>query len=265
MKFGTLRLKQAWLCFLVVFGLATTACNPLAGMSTPNRHIVLEADAQELAKRSAYGISIDAMMNDSMAVIGKRASEISTTNPVIRRDGQNRIILEISADTNTDHLKNLLLSGGKLEIKLVDETVSPEEVATGKPRLGGEILPFSAGVGSGAPFIKVRRLGGLNGGSVKDAQPTFDTNSNEPAVFVQLNELASKKFAKLSAKNVGRTVAIIYDGKVIAAPIINEPILGGTVQIAGNFTVQSANELALILRSGQLDMKFDVIEDKAIK
>jgi preprotein translocase subunit SecD len=204
-------------------------------------------------------------MEVSAAVIDKRASEISTTEPVVTRRGQNQIVVQLSADQSGDEIKHLLLATGRLEIKLVDETASPESLAAGKPRIGSQILPFARGAGNGLPYIAIRRLGGLSGNDVNSAQSNLDSQTGEPIVTIQLTEAGVKKFAKMTAENVGRSLAIVYDGTVISAPVINEPILGGSIQIAGGFTYESASELAIILRTGHLPIKFRVIEDKAIR
>jgi preprotein translocase subunit SecD len=262
---GQNRTLASYLSLFAIIGFGLTACNPLALLSAPNRQIIVEADAEQLANRANGTAPSDKLMEESAAVIDKRASEISATEPVVTRRGQNQIIVQLSADQSGYQIKNLLLAAGRLEIKLVDDAASPEDLAAGKPRVGSQILPFADGAGNGLSQIAVRRLGGLSGNDVNSAQQSFDSQAGDPIVVIQLTETGGKKFAKLTGENVGRMLAIIYDGKVISAPVINEPILGGSIQIAGGFTVESASQLAIILRTGHLPVKFRVIEDKAIK
>ena len=231
---------------LFIFGVGLSACNPLAATLDQSRHIVMEADAAELAQRAKLGASIDKLMDRSVEVIGKRASEISASAPTIKREGENRIVLDITSNEKSDLLKRLLLNSGTLEIKLVDELASPDDLAAGNARVGSEILSFPTRADFGQPFVAVKRLGGLRGDRIKDAQQSFDMHTNEPRVVITFDDSGSKKFARMSTRNVGRMVAIIYDGKVLAAPSVNEPIVDGSVQISGDFTVQSAGDENLI-------------------
>jgi len=110
----------------------------------------------------------------------------------------------------------------------------------------------------------VRRLGGIKGDSLTDAKQTFEQQSNEPVVSITFDQQGGTKFAKLTTENVNKPFAIILDGKVLSAPNINEPILGGSAQISGRFTVDSANQLAISLRSGALPVDLKVVEERTV-
>ncbi|MEN9932810.1 MAG: protein translocase subunit SecD, partial [Pseudomonadota bacterium] len=116
----------------------------------------------------------------------------------------------------------------------------------------------------GIAAIAVRRLGGIKGDSLTDAKQTFEQQSNEPVVSITFDQQGGAKFAKLTTENVNRPFAIILDGKVLSAPNINEPILGGSAQISGNFNVDSANQLAISLRSGALPVDLKVVEERTV-
>jgi protein-export membrane protein SecD len=104
----------------------------------------------------------------------------------------------------------------------------------------------------------------VSGQNLVDAQPGFDGQTGEPIVTFRFDTAGAKRFGKVTQENVGLPFAIILDGKVISAPVIREPILGGTGQISGNFSVQEANDLAVLLRSGALPAKLSVIEERTV-
>jgi preprotein translocase subunit SecD len=104
----------------------------------------------------------------------------------------------------------------------------------------------------------------VEGADLTDAQATFDQRSSEPVVSFRFNTTGARKFAQVTQENVGRPFAIVLDNEVISAPVIREPILGGSGQISGNFTVQSANDLAILLRAGALPAKLTPIEQRVV-
>jgi len=110
----------------------------------------------------------------------------------------------------------------------------------------------------------VKRLGGIRGDSLIDARAGVDQRNNENIVSIQFDQQGGQKFAQLSTENVGERFAIILDGEVISAPVFNEPILGGSAQISGNFTADSANQLAISLQSGALPVPLTVIEERTV-
>ena len=126
-------------------------------------------------------------------------------------------------------------------------------------------MPFAPGAhGGGAGLLAVKRLGGIKGDQLTDASQTFDSRDNSPVVSITFDSAGGAKFAKLTTENVGHPFAIILDGKVLSAPNINEPIMGGSASISGGFTVASANQLAIALRSGALPVDLKVIEERTV-
>jgi preprotein translocase subunit SecD len=160
-------------------------------------------------------------------------------------------------------LKALLGQTAKLEFKLVDFTADPAEVAQGRAPVGSEVLPYP-GNPSGVPLIAVKRQVMVSGDELSDAQQSYDPQSNQPNVTIRFNSSGGRKFGQVTSQNVDRPFAIILDGKVLSAPNINEPILGGSASISGNFTVESANQLAIALRSGKLPVNFTVVEERTV-
>ena len=142
-------------------------------------------------------------------------------------------------------------------------TASPADDAASRAPVGSQILAYPDNP-QGVPRIAVHRGVLISGDQLIDAQQGFDSRNNAPVVNIRFNGQGGRRFAKVTQENVNKPFAIILDNQVISAPNINEPILGGTAQISGNFTVESANELAIALRSGKLPVDLKVIEERTV-
>ena len=203
-------------------------------------------------------------MDTATEVVRKRIDALGTREPTIIRQGNDRIVVQVPGLKDPQALKDLLGQTAKLEFKLVDASASPTDVAQGVAPPGSQIVAYAQDVqGAKAPSIAVKRLGGIKGDSLTDARQSYDQN-NQPVVSITFDQAGGAKFAKLTSENVNRPFAIILDDKVLSAPNINEPILGGSAQISGNFTVASANQLAIALRSGALPVDLKVIEERTV-
>ncbi|MGK2910514.1 MAG: protein translocase subunit SecD [Sphingobium sp.] len=206
--------------------------------------------------------AVNSAMEVATEVIRKRIDELGTREPSIVRQGDNRIVVQVPGLQDPKQLKALIGQTAKLEFKLVDTTANPADVAQRRAPVGSEILPYPNNP-SGVPFIAVKRQVMVSGDELSTASQAYD-QSNLPAVSITFNSSGGRKFGKVTSENVNRPFAIILDGKVLSAPNINEPILGGTAQISGNFTVQSANQLAIALRSGKLPVELKVVEERTV-
>ncbi|MGE4430235.1 MAG: protein translocase subunit SecD [Sphingobium sp.] len=210
---------------------------------------------------------IDAAVNQAMdvakEVIDRRINEMGTREPTIIRQGSNRIVVQVPGLQDPSELKSLLGQTAKLEFKLVDTAANPAEVAQGRAPVGSEILPYPDNP-SGVPVIAVKRQVMVSGEELTDAQQSFDQQNNQPIVNIRFNGSGGRKFGRVTSENVNRPFAIILDGQVLSAPNINEPILGGSAQISGNFTVKSAGQLAIALRSGKLPVSLTVVEERTV-
>ena len=202
-------------------------------------------------------------MDTAVEVVRKRIDALGTREPTIIRQGAQRIVVQVPGLQDPDALKSLLGQTAKLEFKLVDTTALPSDVARGVAPPGSEIVPY-ADPAQGVPAIAVKRLGGIRGDMLTNAQQTNNQQSNEPVVSITFNTEGGAKFARLTTENVNKPFAIILDGKVLSAPNINEPILGGSAIISGNFTTESANQLAIALRSGALPVDLKVVEERTV-
>jgi preprotein translocase subunit SecD len=215
---------------------------------------------------TAAGITqaVDQAMETATEVVRKRIDALGTREPTIIRQGSERIVVQVPGLDDPEALKALLGQTAKLEFKLVDTTASATDIAQGIAPPGSEIVPYAEGEApTGVAAIAVKRLGGIKGDQLTNAQQSFDQN-NTPVVTIQFDTQGGARFAKLTTENVNRPFAIILDEQVLSAPNINEPILGGSAQISGNFTVEEANTLAIALRSGALPVDLNVIEERTV-
>ncbi|AMK19432.1 MULTISPECIES: protein translocase subunit SecD [Sphingobium] len=206
--------------------------------------------------------AVKSAMEVATEVIRKRIDEMGTREPTIQQQGGNRIVVQVPGLQNPKALKDLLGQTAKLEFKLVDTAANPSEVAQGRAPVGSEVLPYLDNP-SGVPVIAVKRQVMVSGEDLTDATQGYDQN-NQPIVNIRFNGSGGRKFGQVTSQNVNRPFAIILDGKVLSAPNINEPILGGSAQISGNFTVESANQLAIALRSGKLPVALTVVEERTV-
>ncbi|MGX7953069.1 protein translocase subunit SecD [Tsuneonella sp. HG249] len=208
--------------------------------------------------------AVDSAMTSATEVVRKRIDALGTREPTIIRQGDTRIVVQVPGLQDPQQLKDLLGQTAKLEFKLVDENALPSDVQQGIAPAGSQIFPFSEGSATPGQPLAVRRLGGIKGDNLVNAQQTFDPQTNEPVVSIQFDQQGAAKFAQLTTQNVNKPFAIILDEKVLSAPNINEPIRGGTAQISGGFSVDTANQLAIALRSGALPVDLTVIEERTV-
>ncbi|MBC2668616.1 protein translocase subunit SecD [Novosphingobium piscinae] len=215
--------------------------------------------------QAGIDLAVTQAMDTATEVVRKRIDALGTREPTIIRQGAQRIVVQVPGLKDPAALKALLGQTAKLEFKLVDATASPTDLAQGIVPPGSQIVPCAdARACGGPPTLAVRRLGGIKGDQLTNAQQTFEQQNNQPVVSITFDQAGGAKFAKLTSENVGKPFAIILDGKVISAPNINEPILGGSAQISGSFTVESANQLAISLRSGALPVDLKVVEERSV-
>tara|TARA_B100001029_G_scaffold132810_1_gene111692 strand:+ start:208 stop:1764 length:1557 start_codon:yes stop_codon:yes gene_type:complete len=228
--------------------------NPYIDQFKSNQFDVLKNLNSIELSYSKYGlIQIKtASQNQAIEIVRRRVDEIGTNEPNILKRGNDRILVELPGLDNPDRIKSLLGKTANLTFRFVTQT---EEES-----FGTEKLMYQDG--SGEAIVSKRII--LSGDNLVDAQPRMDTQVNETVVTFNLDRVGSKKFAKATSTGVGKNLAIILDGKIISAPNIREPIIGGSGQITGNFTFQSATDLALLLRSGALPAPLKIIEERTV-
>jgi preprotein translocase subunit SecD len=202
------------------------------------------------------------VVDRSIEVVTRRADAFGTLEPVIQRQGVDRILIQVPGLGDPTRVLDIIGRTAKLEFRMVDQSMSVEQALASRPPPGSEILSGTKEEG-GRPYLIEKRVV-VSGGDLVDAQVAFDPRTQEPVVSMRFNASGAKRWARATTDNVGRPFAIILDNKVISAPRINEPITGGQSQISGNFTVQSANDLAVLLRAGALPAKLTVIEQRVV-
>jgi preprotein translocase subunit SecD len=202
-------------------------------------------------------------IEQSIQIVERRVNELGTVEPLIQRQGTDRILVQVPGLQDPTRLKELLGKTAKMEFRMVDLTVSPEQATTrGSVPADSELLDSAENPGQ-KYVIKKQVL--VSGGDLTDAQPGFDQRgAGQPIVSFKFNTAGSRKFAQATTEHVKEPFAIVLDNKVISAPVIQEPITGGQGQISGNFTVQQANDLAILLRAGALPAPLTVVEERTV-
>ena len=192
-------------------------------------------------------------------VVRRRIDPQGTKEITVINQGERRILVQVPGVEDPEALKKLIGQTARLEFKLVDLTADPQQVLQGRAPAGSQVLPMADGTGA----VAVKRRVMVSGDQLVDAKQSFDQNG-QPVVSITFNSAGARRFGRATQENVNKPFAIILDDKVLSAPNINEPILGGQAQISGSFTVESANALAVSLASGKLPVKLNVIEERTV-
>ncbi|THF58232.1 protein translocase subunit SecDF [Ollibium composti] len=197
----------------------------------------------------------------SIEVVGRRVNELGTTEPIVQRQGNDRILVQVPGLQDPKRLKDILGQTAKLTFQMVDSSMPVQDAINGRPPAGSTVMYSKDD--PPVPYLIENRVI-VSGENLVDAQATFDSRTNEPVVSFRFDGKGATRFGQATQQNVGKLFAIILDNHVISAPQIREPILGGTGQISGNFTPQSANDLAVLLRAGALPATLTVIEERTV-
>lgn len=207
----------------------------------------------------------------AVEIIRNRIDPGGIKEVAVQRQGRDRILVQapgVEDAAEVANIKKLINQSAKLTFNLLNPSASAEDVASGGSRVpsGYELLPSDERQGERYRDAKylVDKRALLTGEDLADAQQAFDSRTNEPVVSFRFNQRGAKIFGKVTTEHVGQPFAMVLDGKVISAPVIREPILGGTGQISGSFSVQDAQNLAILLRSGALPAKLSVVEERVV-
>jgi preprotein translocase subunit SecD len=205
----------------------------------------------------------DSAVRQSLEIVRRRIDEIGTREPTIQRQGEDRILVQVPGERNPDSIKRLLGQTAKLTFHLVDLETPVQQALSGNLPPGSELLPSAENdAAGGAAQYVVRKRVEVSGESLVDAQPTY--YQNQPVVSFRFDSVGARKFGNVTRDHVNELLAIVLDGKVISAPRIDEPILGGSGIIRGSFTVQEANELSILLRAGALPAPLQIVEERTV-
>lgn len=262
---------------------ADAAAGHLSAMGQPENGGLLnqgtnvsELDIERSGSRFTVAYS-EAGLNDrisravvqAISILGVRIDPEGVLEPTIQRQGESRILVQIPGLDDTEEIKNRIKRTGVLRFALLcpeQRTDPSQRVPLGcveRPQK----LPDDAPEGAqpGPPYwVLTAKNKGVAGDQLVDSQPGFDQRNGEPIVSFRFNQKGAREFGRLTQDNVGRPFAIVLDKEVVSAPVINEPILGGSGQISGNFSVEEATSLAIVLRSGALPIKLKVAEERTV-
>ncbi|MFN3514058.1 MAG: protein translocase subunit SecD [Phenylobacterium sp.] len=236
---------------------------PLAGVAG-GRDITVSASGGRIRLAfvpEALNAEAAKAVDQSIEIIRRRVDELGTREPTIVRQGVNRIVVQAPGESDPERLKDVIGQTAKLTFQMVDESVTAAEAAAGRIPPGSELLPSEDQY---APAYVVRRRALVTGEMLTDAQQAFDQQTGQPEVSFRFNSQGARRFGDATTQNVGKRFAIVLDGKVISAPTIQGPIVGGNGRITGNFSVESANNLAILLRAGALPAPLNVEEQRTV-
>lgn len=197
------------------------------------------------------------VVDQSIEIVRRRIDELGTKEPVIQSQGIDRIVVQLPGLQNPEYVKSLLGKTAKMAFHLVDSRSSVAEARRGKINANSKMVQGS----EGETYI-ISRKPVVGGENLVDAQPSFQ--EGDAVVSFKFNSLGGKKFGEVTKNNIGERLAIVLDNEVISAPTIQSAILGGSGIISGNFTVKSASDLALLLRSGALPAPLEVLEERTV-
>ncbi len=197
------------------------------------------------------------VVDQSIEIVRRRIDELGTKEPVIQRQGSDRIVVQLPGLQNPEYVKTLLGKTAKMAFHLVDNRSTAADARRGKLSTTSRLINSTDG-----ETLVISRKPVVGGENLIDAQPSFQ--EGDPVVSFKFNGLGGKKFGEATKNNIGERLAIVLDNEVISALVIQSAILGGSGVISGNFTVKSASDLALLLRSGALPAPLEVLEERTV-
>lgn len=209
----------------------------------------------------AFTERMTAAAGAALETVGRRVNSLGTVEPNIVRQGNSRILVQAPGFDDTASLKKVIGQTAKLTFHDVHPTMSAAEAEATRVPIGYKLYPAAD---HNDQSLVLRELPVVQGDDLVDAQPGFDQRTNEPIISFRFNQSGARKFGNFTKDNVGRPFAIVLDNKILSAPVIREPILGGSGQISGSFNVETASQLAIQLRSGALPTPLTIVEERTV-
>jgi preprotein translocase subunit SecD len=197
------------------------------------------------------------VIDQSVGIVRRRIDELGTKEPIVQGQGSDRILVQLPGVQNPESVKILLGKTAKMSFHLVDESTTLAQARRGKISKTSRVMSGS----EGEQYVVIKRPV-VDGASLSDARVSFE--NGQPVVSFRFDTAGGRKFAEVTSNHVGERLAIVLDNEVISAPNINGPITGGSGIITGNFTTKSANDLALLMRSGALPAPLEVMEERTV-
>jgi protein-export membrane protein SecD len=234
---------------------------PLLQQATTDMDLQISDDGQVAAHYSEAALNQKKtqLIAQEIEVIRKRIDETGTKEPTIIRQGTDRIVVQLPGVKEPEKIKEIIGKTAKMTFHMVDEAA----MVSGQPGPNDMVVKMRDPKSDGATQLIVQKIPLLSGQNLTDAQQSFE-NGGQAVVAFKFDNIGAKKFGQVTAQNVGKRFAIILDKEIITAPVIKDAILGGSGIISGSFTVQSAQELALLLRAGALPANLTVIEERTV-
>jgi preprotein translocase subunit SecD len=209
----------------------------------------------------AFGERLGGSLDQTVEIIRRRLDGLGVASAGVQRDGPDRILVVAPGLRDPAHVLQLIVARAGLEFRLVDVSMTPSDAMKIGVPAGSELLHQA----KTKELYLVRTDSTVGGQDIADAKPSFSTYGNQPVVDFSFTARGAREFGRLTQENVGRPFAIVLDGEVITTPVIREPILGGTGQISGAFTVEQASDLAILLRAGMLPVRLIAVEQTTVE
>jgi len=223
-------------------GQSVQAGGPQFDVATPSSsRLVLKLNREGLRDR------VNAATEQSLEIIRRRIDQIGVAEPTIQRVGASRILVQLPGVQDPARIRELLGSTAKLSFHLISA--------------GG---PGTRTLGGAGGIHTIQDHVAMAGDRLSDARAGYDERTGQPIISFRLDSIGARQFSEITRANVGRPFAIVLDNKVLSAPVINEPITGGSGQISGGFTLAEATDLAALLRAGALPAPLTVIEERTV-
>ena len=263
-NFNDLRVKNKTIAFTVskndtdlveaFFFDKESQINPYYDQYKSHQFDVMIKDSEFTLSLSKYGLIeiMTSSQDQALEIVRRRVDEVGTNEPNIIKRGNNRILVELPGLDDPMRIKSLLGKTANLTFRFVTQN--------NNDTFGTEMLEFEDGLSEA--MVSKRII--LNGENLLDAQPQMNNQTNETVVSFTLDRVGAKRFGKATSTGIGKQMAIVLDGKIVSAPTIQSVIASGNGQISGNFTFQSATDLALLLRSGALPAPLNIIEERTV-
>jgi preprotein translocase subunit SecD len=220
-----------------------------------------QADQRIRMGYSAQALNAEASraVDQSIEIIRRRIDALGTREPAIQRQGFDQIVVQAPGESDPERLKSIIGQTAKLTFQMVDDSVSVEEALQGRVPPGSVVLPSQD---EGPLLLKKRAV--VTGEMLTEASQGFDGQTGQPVVNFRFNGQGAARFGEVTASSIGKRFAIVLDGKIISAPVIQSAIMGRSGQISGNFTAESANDLAVLLRAGALPAPLRVEQQNTV-
>ena len=239
--------------------------NFLTGSNARNLEVTQQGSQGIVLRLTEAGLRqrVTDAMGGAIETVRRRVDAVGTTEPTIARQGEDRILVQVPGIDETQQVKDLLGKTAKLSFHEVHPTQgrSAERLPS---RNGYVAFPAADTSDDRGTWYYLKKVSVVAGDDLVEANPGFDQRTQEPIISFRFNQSGARKFGRFTSQNVNRPFAIVLDNKVLSAPNILEPILGGSGQISGGFTAETANQLAIQLKSGALPAKLTIEEERTV-